>query len=51
MINEETEQSSRQINSKPAKKQAKQLYPYKCSECTSKYKTQNGYEKHVREKH
>ena len=50
MIHEETE-PRKQINSKPAKKQARQLFPYKCSECPSKYKTQNGYEKHLREKH
>ena len=50
MIQEEIE-PSKQINSKPAKKQARQLFPYKCSECPSKYKTKNGYEKHLREKH
>ena len=51
MIHEESEQRSRQINSKPAKKQEKQRFPYKCRECTSKYKTKNGYEKHLWEKH
>ena len=37
--------------SKPPKKQARQMYPFKCSECGAKYKTENGYIKHLTEKH
>ena len=48
LIQEELEP---RINSKAPKKQARQVYPYQCSECNSKYKTKNGYEKHLREKH
>ena len=48
LIQEEIEP---RINSKAPKKQARQVYPYQCSECNSKYKTKNGYEKHLKEKH
>ena len=37
--------------SKPPKKQARQLFPFQCSECNAKYKTEKGYTKHLREKH
>ena len=37
--------------SKPPKKQAKQLFPFLCSECPSKYKTLANFEKHLRAKH
>ena len=50
MIAKETE-PIRQTNSKPPRKEAKQLYPFKCSECSAKYKTKHNYIKHLREKH
>ena len=37
--------------SKPPKKQARQLYPFQCSECAAKYKTLPNFEKHLRSKH
>ena len=37
--------------SKPPKKQARQLYPFQCSECAAKYKTLPNFEKHLRNKH
>ena len=39
------------VASKPPKKQPRQLYPFKCSECDAKYKTKKGFEKHLKEKH
>ena len=37
--------------SKPPKKQAKQMFPFRCSECPAKYKTSGNFEKHLRNKH
>ena len=52
LIREEMEpEPSLQYCSKPPKKQAKQLYPFNCSECPAKYKTQANFEKHLRLKH
>ena len=50
MIQEETE-PIRPSKSKKTIKEARQLFPFKCSECSAKYKTKTGYEKHLREKH
>ena len=50
MIQEETE-PIRPSNSKKPIKEARQLFPFKCSECTAKYKTKTGYTKHLRDKH
>ena len=50
MIAKETE-PNRPTNSKPPRKEARQLYPFKCSECSAKYKTQHNYIKHLRDKH
>lgn len=52
LIREEMEpEPSLQYCSKPPKKQAKQLYPFNCSECPAKYKTRTNFEKHLRTKH
>ena len=48
LIQEEIEPRT---NSKAPKKQARQMFPFRCSECNAKYKTQTGYTKHLREKH
>ena len=50
MIDDEIE-PRKSVASKAPKKQARQLYPFKCSECDAKYKTQKNFEKHLREKH
>ena len=49
MIAKETE--PRPINSKPPRKEARQLHPFICSECGAKYKMRHNYIKHIREKH
>ena len=51
MINEATQQHPRPPNSKEPRKEARQLFPFRCSECPAKYKTQGGFTKHLREKH
>ena len=50
MIHEAT-QPPRPTNSKKPRKEARQLFPFKCSECPAKYKTEGGFTKHLREKH
>ena len=48
---EEAAEPHRPANSKKPIKEARQLYPFKCSDCNVKYKTQNGYMKHMKDKH
>ena len=50
MIDEATE-PQRLTNSKRPRKEARQLFPFKCSECNAKYKTKNGFTKHMKDKH
>ena len=50
MIDEATE-PQRPANSKRPRKDARQLFPFKCSECNAKYKTKNGFTKHMKDKH
>ena len=52
LIREELEPTPvKNLKSKEPIKKAKQLYPFQCSECSAKYKTQIGFEKHLRSKH
>ena len=51
MINEATQQHPRLPNSKKPRKEARQLFPFRCSKCPAKYKTQGGFTKHLRENH
>ena len=39
------------INSKPPRKEARQLHPFNCSECGTKYKLKQNYIKYLRQKH
>ena len=50
MVMEEIE-NRRPTNSKKPIKQAKQMFPFKCSECNAKYKTKVRFEAHLREMH
>lgn len=52
LIGEELEPTPvKNLKSKEPKKKAKQMYPFQCSECSAKYKTLTGFEKHPRSKH
>ena len=48
---EEAAEPERPKNSKKPKKDARQSFPFKCSECNAKYKTENGFVKHMKDKH
>ena len=52
LIREELEPTPvKNLKSKEPKKKAKQIYPFQCIECSAKYKTLTGFEKHLRSKH
>lgn len=50
MIKEATE-PVRPSNSKKPRKEARQLFPFKCSRCNAKYKTKVNFVKHMKDKH